>query len=240
MIGAKNWTQTFVFSNFSGAAGISQQNPRTSRQKVWFPWVSKDIPNVFFWPPPLHVEDPHPTGRYPDPKVWICALVSSGDLKGGGRRKGKMGGETNGERGRKRGNAGWKNGGRNSYPTLPFLVFWTSLFFPMWGMPWFLSAFPFFSRDFGGSARTTKKSSFFLWFSLPFSQKQGKEGQGNDFCVPLTVKLLGSAFLRFLEKLDLGQDLQGLTLALISELIKTHPQPCTSLCCEYGRCSWTV
>ena len=32
MIGAKNWTQTFFFSSFSGAARISQQNPRTSGQ----------------------------------------------------------------------------------------------------------------------------------------------------------------------------------------------------------------
>ena len=22
---------------------------------------------------PPHVEDPHPTGRYPDPRVWVCA-----------------------------------------------------------------------------------------------------------------------------------------------------------------------
>ena len=24
-----------------------------------------------FWPPPLHVEDPHPSRRYPDQKVWV-------------------------------------------------------------------------------------------------------------------------------------------------------------------------
>ena len=33
------------FSNFSGAPGISRQNPGISRQEVWFPWVSKDIPH---------------------------------------------------------------------------------------------------------------------------------------------------------------------------------------------------
>ena len=27
-----------------------------------------------FWPPPLHVEDPHPTWRYPDQKVWVWVL----------------------------------------------------------------------------------------------------------------------------------------------------------------------
>ena len=25
-----------------------------------------------FWPPPLHVADPHPTVGYPDPKVRVC------------------------------------------------------------------------------------------------------------------------------------------------------------------------
>ena len=29
-----------------------------------------------FWPPPLHADDPHPTGSYPDPKVWVCAPFS--------------------------------------------------------------------------------------------------------------------------------------------------------------------
>ena len=50
------------FSNFSGTPGISRQNPGKCRQKVWFPWVSKDIPT------PLHVEDPHPfTWKTPTP-----------------------------------------------------------------------------------------------------------------------------------------------------------------------------
>ena len=30
-----------------------------------------------FWPPHLHVEDPHPTRRYPDQKVWVWVLFSS-------------------------------------------------------------------------------------------------------------------------------------------------------------------
>ena len=35
--------------------------------KIWCSWVSRGIPN--FLTPPLHVFDPYPTGRYPDPKV---------------------------------------------------------------------------------------------------------------------------------------------------------------------------
>ena len=60
----------FFFSNFSGTAVISWDFAGISRQRVWFPWVSKDIPN-FFWPPPIHVEDPHPNPKYPDQKVWV-------------------------------------------------------------------------------------------------------------------------------------------------------------------------
>ena len=33
------------FSNFSGASGISRQNPGISRQKSLIPWISRDIPN---------------------------------------------------------------------------------------------------------------------------------------------------------------------------------------------------
>ena len=29
------------------------------------------MPN--FWPPPLHVEDPNPTVKYLNSKVWVCA-----------------------------------------------------------------------------------------------------------------------------------------------------------------------
>ena len=54
---------TLVFlSNFSVwdiLAKIQDISP-----KVWFPWASRHIPN--FWDHPLHTEDPHPTGRYPD------------------------------------------------------------------------------------------------------------------------------------------------------------------------------
>ena len=53
-------TNPFV-SNFGGTPGISQPK---SCQKVWFPWVSKNIPN-FLVPTPS-------TRRYdPDQKVWV-------------------------------------------------------------------------------------------------------------------------------------------------------------------------
>ena len=41
------------FSNFSGTPGIS-------RQKVWFPWVSKDIPNFLAPTPSRGSPPPHP------------------------------------------------------------------------------------------------------------------------------------------------------------------------------------
>ena len=33
-----------------------------------------------FWPPPLHVKDPHPTGTYPDPKFEFLFLFLVGNL----------------------------------------------------------------------------------------------------------------------------------------------------------------
>ena len=73
-LGAKNWTQLFFSRTFeiSGAAGISQQNPGISAQKVWFPWFWGTYRT--FWPPPLHMEDPYPTGKYPNSKVWVWVL----------------------------------------------------------------------------------------------------------------------------------------------------------------------
>ena len=56
-IGTKNWTEIFA-SNFLGTSGISRQNPGISRQKVCLPGFRGTYRT--FWPPPLHVEDPHP------------------------------------------------------------------------------------------------------------------------------------------------------------------------------------
>ena len=47
------------FSNFSGAFGISRQNPGISRQKSLIPWVSRDIPN-FVAPTPSRGRPPTP------------------------------------------------------------------------------------------------------------------------------------------------------------------------------------
>ena len=38
-------------------------------QKVWSPGLRRTYRT--FSPPPLHAEDPHPTRRYLDPKVWV-------------------------------------------------------------------------------------------------------------------------------------------------------------------------
>ena len=58
------------FSNFSGSSGISQQNPGISRPKSLISLVFEGHTRTF-WPPPLHVEDPHPTRKYLDSKVWV-------------------------------------------------------------------------------------------------------------------------------------------------------------------------
>ena len=66
----------FFFSNFSGAPRISRQNPGISRPKsLWFPWLRGTYRT--FWPPPVHLEDPYPTGKYPDQKVWVWVPFSS-------------------------------------------------------------------------------------------------------------------------------------------------------------------
>ena len=48
--------------------------PATPAQKFSFPGFRRTYRT--FGLPPHHVEDPHPTGRYPDPKVWVCARFS--------------------------------------------------------------------------------------------------------------------------------------------------------------------
>ena len=63
------------FSNSSGTPGISRQNPGISRPKSLISLVSRDISN--FLAPPVHVEDPYPTGKYPDQKVWVWVPFSS-------------------------------------------------------------------------------------------------------------------------------------------------------------------
>ena len=63
-------------------------------------------------------------------------------------------------------------------PSFP-CFFWNSLFFlPGEDFLVFLSVFPFFSRDFRGSAGI-KNPCFFGGFPCRFPKKQGKEGQGS-------------------------------------------------------------
>ena len=75
VLGDENWTQTFFSQTFRAPPGTSRQNPGISRPKSLISLVSRDIPN-FLAPPPLHVEDPHPTRRYPDQKVWVWVPFS--------------------------------------------------------------------------------------------------------------------------------------------------------------------
>ena len=68
-------------------------------------------------------------------------------------------------------------GARNS-PVLPFLVFWgVFLVFPLRGILLFLSVFPFFSRDFKGSAGI--RNPCFLVGGFPCLFPAKKEGQGH-------------------------------------------------------------
>ena len=73
----------FFFANFSCTTGISQQNPGISRQKSLFPWFRGTYRT--FWP--LHVEDPHPTGKHPGPKVWVWGGPGWWGGEGCGRAK---------------------------------------------------------------------------------------------------------------------------------------------------------
>ena len=69
LLGAKNWTQTFFFSNFSGTAGISRQNPGISHQKSLISLVSRDMPNFLA---------PTPSSGTPLPTRKISGLKSLG------------------------------------------------------------------------------------------------------------------------------------------------------------------
>ena len=64
--------QELFFSNFSGTAGMSQQNCVISRPKRLISLVSRDIPN-FLAPTPSGGR-PLPHRKYPDSGVWVCAL----------------------------------------------------------------------------------------------------------------------------------------------------------------------
>ena len=73
-LGNGNWTQTF-FSQTFRVPPYPGKIPGYPAQKVWFPWFRGTYRT--FWPPPVHVEDPYPTGKYPDQKVWVWVPFSS-------------------------------------------------------------------------------------------------------------------------------------------------------------------
>ena len=74
ILGAKHWTQTFFSQTFRALPGYPSKIPAYPAKKVWFPWFRGAYRT--FWPPPLHVEDPYPTGKYPGSKVWVWVLLS--------------------------------------------------------------------------------------------------------------------------------------------------------------------
>ena len=63
----------FFFSNFSGASGISRQNPGISRQKSLISLISRGIPN-FLAPTPSRGRHP------PDPNISGPKSLGSGSL----------------------------------------------------------------------------------------------------------------------------------------------------------------
>ena len=65
----------FFFSSFSGASGISRQNPGISRPKSLISLVARDVSS--FLAPTRSRGRPLPTGKYPDQKVWVWVLFSS-------------------------------------------------------------------------------------------------------------------------------------------------------------------
>ena len=77
-IGNGNWTRTFLSQTFRAPLGYPGKIPGYPAQKVWFPVFWRTYQT--FWPPPVHVEDPYPTGKYPDQKVWVWVPFSSLNL----------------------------------------------------------------------------------------------------------------------------------------------------------------
>ena len=67
-MGDENWTKRFFLKLFGRLRDIPAKSG-TSRQKSLVPWFRGTCRT--FRPPPFHMENPHPTGGYPDPKVWV-------------------------------------------------------------------------------------------------------------------------------------------------------------------------
>ena len=74
LIGARDSTPTFFLKTFRVPPGYPG---KISRQKLWLPWDSRDMPKSFG---PHPFADPHATGRYPDPKVLDLSSFFLPDL----------------------------------------------------------------------------------------------------------------------------------------------------------------
>ena len=59
------------FLKLFGHPGIPRPKSQDIQPKFCFPWVSKEI--RMFETHPIQVKVTYPTGRYPDPKVWVRA-----------------------------------------------------------------------------------------------------------------------------------------------------------------------
>ena len=68
----KKLKTNFFFSNFLGASGISRQNSQDIPPKVCFPQFEGTYRTL--WTPPLDMEDPHATERYPDQSFNLCSF----------------------------------------------------------------------------------------------------------------------------------------------------------------------
>ena len=67
--GPKIERELFFSQTFRAPPGCPGKIPGCPAKKFGFPGLRGTYRT--FRPPPLHMEDPHPTGRYPDQKVWV-------------------------------------------------------------------------------------------------------------------------------------------------------------------------
>ena len=72
--GPKLNTNFFFLKLFGHSRDIPAKSRDIPPKKVWFPWLRGTYRTL--WPPPLHVEDPHPARKYPDSKVWVWVPFS--------------------------------------------------------------------------------------------------------------------------------------------------------------------
>ena len=65
----------FFSQTFRAPPGYPGKIPGYPAKKFGLPGFRRTYRT--FWPPPLNVEDPHPTRKYPDQKVWVWLPFSS-------------------------------------------------------------------------------------------------------------------------------------------------------------------